>query len=337
MTDLLTKLLLLFRGGTSRLLALGGLLLLTWGLVSPVGTLVWWLNQGSELGLKRHSLLKDRLKPSEKAAKINCYIVFLTGVGDYSVDQSTPGEEYFLDRLLQLHPNCVEVLDVFPYSAANEDLAGNRFLSPLWRAAQQGEGWLKQADILIKIRNLWRFAISADDRYGEIYNPGIADAIVDRMNAAYPISAANATAAQPIRVVLVGTSGGVQVALGAVPSLRNWLDAQLIVVSAGGAFDGEAGFDDLDLMYHLRGERDWVEMVPHVLFPSRWAWAINSPINRARREGRYFIKDSGPQAHDGDEGYFGQAIAPSTRKEYVEITLEQVNQLPFWSTLPSRK
>jgi hypothetical protein len=306
---------------------LAGFLLLTWGLLSPVGTIVWWLNQSTNLGLKRqHSLPKNRLKPSENSIKINCYIVFLTGVGDYSVDELTPGEEYFLDRLIQFHPNCVKVADVFPYSVANKDLAGNRFLAPLWRAAEQGNGWLKQADILIKIRNLWRFAISADDRYGQIYNPGIADAIVDRMNAAHSISLV-----APSKVILIGTSGGVQVALGAVPPLNDWLNAQLIVVSAGGAFDGETGFDDVDEMYHLHGERDWVEKVPQVLFPSRWTWAVGSPINRAQQEGRYTILSSGPHAHDGNEGYFGQAIAPFTHASYVEITLQQVNQLPFWS------
>jgi len=87
-----------------------------------------------------------------------------------------------------------------------------RLLAPLWRFANEAEGWLNVADVLIKIRNLWRFAISVDNRYGPIYNQGIATAIIDRMNAAYsiPLSSVN-----PFKIILIGTSGGAQVALAA--------------------------------------------------------------------------------------------------------------------------
>ncbi|WNZ27102.1 hypothetical protein HJG54_29775 [Leptolyngbya sp. NK1-12] len=328
MLRLFSQMLAWLRSSTWNLVLLAGFLVLLWGMLAPVGTLVWWLNQSSEsLGFKRQQRLPERNPPKTTAHSINCYVVFLTGVGDYSVDQLTPGEEFFLDRLEQLRPNCVTVRDVFPYSAANKDLAGDRFLAPLWDAAEHAEGWLKEADVLIKIRNLWRFAISADDRYGKVYNQGIADAIVDRMNAAHPISTA-----EPLQVILIGTSGGAQVALGAVPFLEDWLNARLIVISAGGAFDGEAGFAEAEAVYHLQGKRDWVEDIPRILFPSRWSWTVGSPINRARREGRYRTQISGPHTHDGPEGYFGTATEPSSQMAYVELTLEQVNQLPFWSS-----
>lgn len=329
MANPLSKTLDWLQDGTAKLLLMAGLLLLTWGLLAPVGTLVWWLNQSSEtLGLKRQNLgSQPRLDRESDDSEIDCYIVFLTGVGDYSVDQLTPGEEYFLDRMEVVHSNCVTVRDVFPYSAANKDLAGDRFLAPLWEAAETGEGWFQEADVLIKIRNLWRFAISADERYGEIYNRGIADAIVEQMDAAHPIASAGAES----QVILIGTSGGAQVALGAVPHLEEWLDARLIVISAGGTFDGETGFNQADQIYHLQGKRDWIEDIPRFVFPSRWVWTAGSPFNQARQQGRYITLTSGTHAHDGDEGYFGEAIEPSSQTPYVELTLQQVNQLPFWS------
>ncbi|NJK53764.1 MAG: hypothetical protein HC936_14975, partial [Leptolyngbyaceae cyanobacterium SU_3_3] len=157
-------------------------------------------------------------------------MVYLPGVGDASSNELTPGEELFLGHLQQRHPNCVTVSDVFPYSAANQDLGGQRFLAPFWQAVQKKEGWFKNAGILIKIRNLWRFAISADDRYAPVYNQGIAAAILDRMNAAHPLSQATR---QPIHLILIGTSGGVQVALGAVPYLDKSLKPKLSVGSVG--------------------------------------------------------------------------------------------------------
>jgi hypothetical protein len=324
------------RGGTFRLLLLAGFILLVWGTLAPVGTIVWWLRQSTEsLGLKKDQLEKlsaiDRATSTTPSSTINCYIVFLPGVGDFSANQLTPGEERFLNRLVEWHPNCVAVRDVFPYSAANQDLNGERLLAPLWEAAKQADGWLENADILIKIRNLWRFAISADDRYGAIYNRGIADAIIDRMNAAHSIPSSHQ---QPLNVILIGTSGGVQVALGAVSYLDQWLNARLTVVSMGGTFNGENGFDTVDQVYHLHGERDWVEDITQIVFASRWHWVVGSPFNQARRQGRYTTMSSGSHTHDGEEGYFGLAIANPANTQYVELSLQKVNRLPIWS-IPS--
>jgi hypothetical protein len=321
------------QSGTLKLLVLAGIILLVWGTLAPVGTLVWWLSQSSEsLGLKKNSIKKlpkdNRQLKIDKSQNINCYIVFLPGVGDFSANQLTPGEEFFLDKLEQLHPNCVTVRDVFPYSAANESLGGRRFLAPLWSAAENADGWLSNTDVLIKIRNLWRFAISADDRYGRVYNVGIANAIADRMNAVYPLPK------QPnkrIKLILIGTSGGVQVALGASTYLDQWFNAQLIVVSIGGDFDGEKGFDEVDHVYQLVGSRDWIEDISQIVFASRWPITVGSPFNQARRQGRYTVMKTGPHAHSGPQGYFGTTTIKKSQTTYVELTLKKVNQLPIWS------
>lgn len=315
-------------GGTFRLLLLAGCLLLLWGTLAPVGTLVWWLKQNRELGLKQRSPLRPEINRSipPKASTINCYIIYLPGVGDFSADQLTPGEEWFLDHLTQQHPHCVAVRDVFPYSVTNQDLNSKRFLNPLWQ-------WAKRTDtyVLVQIRNLWRFAISADDRYGVIYNQGIADTIIKRMNAVHPLPRSDQ---KPLKIILIGTSGGVQVALGAVEYLEQWLNAQLIVVSIGGTFDGENGFEAVERVYHLKGQRDWVEDIPGIVFASRWPITVGSPFNQARRQGRYTALNSGSHTHDGEEGYFGLAIAPPG-VSYVKLTLQEVNQLPIWSNQSS--
>lgn len=328
MLQFIKRILQRLQGETLKLLVLAGVILLVSGIFAPVGTLVWWLSQSAEsLGLNKNQTKNlpqgDRSGGVAKSTKIDCYIVFLPGVGDFSADQLTPGEEFFLNRLVQLHPNCVAVRDVFPYSAANESLGGERLLAPLWRAANKAN-----ADIPIKIRNLWRFAISADPRYGPIYNQGIATAIVERMNAAHPIPQSNN---QPLKLILMSTSGGTQVALGAVSYLDQWLNPQLIVVSVGGSFDGESGFEAVDHVYHLQGRRDWVEDISRIVFASCWNWTIGSPFNQARQRGRYSVVSSGPHTHDGPEGYFGTASVEASKTTYVELTLEKVNQLPIWS------
>lgn len=333
MTNFMLKILDWLRNGSLRLLILAGIILLIWGTLSPVGTLVWWISQEVEsLGLKKNPDKQLRLGSSSnsqaRSANINCYIIFLTGVGDFSTNQLLPGEEFFLNRLEQAHPNCVTVRDVFPYSAANESLGGERFLSPLWRFSDEAKGWYGVADILIKIRNLWRFAISADDRYGPVYNLGIANAIVDRMQAAHPLSQ---NSKQPIKILLMGTSGGAQVALAATPYLDRWLPkTQIVVISIGGVFAGTDGFDSAKHIYHLYGRRDWVDDIGSIVFPSRWASTVASPFNRARQQGRYTTHLSGSHAHDGAEGYFGMDLVPGKKIKYVDLTLQKVNQLPIW-------
>lgn len=333
MLKIIQWLLLWLRGGTLKLLILTGLILLAWGTISPVGTLVWWLNQTAEsFGVKTN---RSKRLPSAQTPKtasqtsfIDCYIIFLPGVGDFSANQLTPGEEIFLKDLSKLHPNCAVVSDVFPYSVANESLEGRRFLAPVWRFANEADGWLSIADVLIKIRNLWRFAISVDPRYGKIYNQGIADAIISRMNAAHPIGDRSH---QPLKIILIGTSGGAQVALGAAPYLKEWLNSKIAVVSVGGVFAGTDGFNAAKNVYHLQGRQDWVEDIGSFLFPSRWPWTVASPFNQAVQQGHFTVQTIGSQAHDGESGYFGTNQAKPQGVTYVELTLDAVNQLPIWS------
>lgn len=325
------------QGGTLKLLFLGGGTLLVWGVFAPIGTLTWWLSQSSgQLGFKpEQQPSNDRaLVKKPQGATIDCYIIYFPGVGDYSANQLTPGEEFFLSHLTQQHPNCVAVSDVFPYSASNQSLGGQRLLAPFWTAIDQTNGPLQKLNALIKIRNLWRFAISADDRYSPIYSQGIALAVRDRMNAMHPIPDPGK---QPIKLILVGTSGGAQVALGAAPYLKEWLNPQILMVSLGGDFQGTAGFNVTEHVYHLQGDRDWVEDLSGWVFPSRWRIVVGSPFNQARLQGRYTEQTIGPHEHDGDQGYFGLAPVGNSKTTYVDLTLQQVNQLPIWSAPPARK
>lgn len=317
-------------GTTAKLILLMAGFLVLWGMLAPITTIVWWLNQTAEsLGFK---LGEEAEKPNilQQAAvnappnQIDCYIVFLPGVGNFSPNEITEGERSFIDQLTARHSNCVKVKDVFPYSVQNKDLSNQPLLAPLWQAAEKSEGF--PGYIFIQIRNLWRFAISADDRYGPVYNLSIARTIVTRMNAAHPIPSN-----RPINLILMSTSGGTQVALGATDHLREWIKkARITVVSLGGAFEGRAGFKNVDHVYHFYGDRDWVTQLPRIVFPGRWGLVVASPVNQARLQGRYTVCNVGNQKHDGSQGYFGEAIA-FNHTSYLKQTLEQVAQLPIWS------
>jgi hypothetical protein len=313
-------------GDTSKLLTTLGLFFLVWGTIAPISTLSWWLQDGNGLADEEPDLGEDAVATEPGPP---CYLIFLTGVGDVSASALADGEEVFLDRLETAIPNCVVVRDVFPYSAANDDVGGQPFFRWLWRVSDRLGGGDNPARIVLQGRNLWRVALSADSRYGQAYNRGTAAAIVERMAAAAPLYL---EADPPIQLVMGGTSGGAQVALGAAPYLRDWLPVEITVLSMGGVFDGQEGFDAAAQVYHFHGEGDWVDNSGSVLFPSRWRWTWGSPFNRARRSGRFRAISSGPHEHQGDRGYFGQASVADRDDDttYLDLTVEQVKALPIW-------
>ncbi|MBD0335149.1 MAG: hypothetical protein ICV62_06655 [Cyanobacteria bacterium Co-bin13] len=335
-------------GGFGLLLFAAGLLLI-WGTLAPVGTLTWWLEGGAnEVEEKVRQLTgrtEDDLDSDEDTGptpesgpatdmdgalaaspEVSCYIVFLTGVGDTTAEELSSGEEKFLDQLDQEQESCVALSDVFPYSAANSDVGGQRIFEYLQGVAEEAEGWFELSNYLLRIRNLWRMALSADNRYGLAYNRGIALEILEQMNQQQALPS---DPNEPIRLILIGTSGGVQVALAASPYLDRWLPMDITIVSMGGVFDGDEGFKTVEHFYHFRGEDDWVENIGAIIFPYRWRWTFLSPFNRARRQGRYSLVDSGPHEHDGDRGYFGEESV-NGEQAYYELSVELVNQLPIW-------
>lgn len=313
-------------GDTGKLLAALGLFFVAWGTIAPISTLSWWLQDGNGLANERPDLPEDDLAADDGPP---CYLVFLTGVGDVSGEELASGEAAFLDALETDLPRCTVVRDVFPYSAASSNVGGQPIFRWLWNLSEQ-QGDENPARIVLQMRNLWRVALSADNRYGQAYNRGAAATIIERMAAADPLPLEPAS---PFHLVLVGTSGGAQVALGASPYLAEWLPTEITVVSFGGVFEGRGGFNAAQRVYHIHGEQDWVDNIG-ALLPSRWRWTWGSPFNRARRSGRYGARSSGPHDHDGDRGYFGESsLADDDETTYLDLSLQEFRDLSIWEKL----
>ncbi|NMF86513.1 hypothetical protein E1H13_24900 [Nodosilinea sp. P-1105] len=313
-------------GDTGKLLGTLGLFFMAWGTVAPISTLSWWVQSGNGLANQQPDLSQDATAPAPA-----CYIVFLTGVGDVAAQELADGEAAFLDRLEAELPACVVVRDVFPYSAVSEDIGGQPLFSWLWQTSQENDdSAVDPAGIVLQMRNLWRVALSADGRYGQAYNRGTASTIVERMHDTHPVPK---DLDDPFQLVLIGTSGGAQVALGAVEHLKAWLPAELTVISMGGVFDGRSGFDHARQVYHYHGSEDLVDNVGSIIFPSRWRWTWASSFNQARRADRYQAIPSGPHEHDGDRGYFGQNPIDDGNQTYLDITIDELLQLPLWEQL----
>ena len=132
--------------------------------------------------------------------------------------------------------------DVFPYAPSGRPLmTGQRVFAWLWRRVERwrlsGTRWLPA---ILNLRNLFQVLVSADHRYGPLYSFGIARVAADRLRAA------GCVPGDGVPVVLLGSSGGGQISLGAATYLADELGGPLAIVTFGGVMASDRGIDEAD-------------------------------------------------------------------------------------------
>jgi hypothetical protein len=161
--------------------------------------------------------------------------VFLSGIDSVS-DAPVPERQVrFLERLRDAVPDDTAVVQVFPYSVTNRALTGERAFARFWRWAlrrKMGQRRLDQiAGMLINVRNMWQVMVSADRRYGPFYDRGTAALMVRALRQP------PATPGSDVPVVLIGYSGGGQIAVGATPFVtRGDSTRRSVVLSLAGCW-----------------------------------------------------------------------------------------------------
>lgn len=286
-------------------------------MLAPFEALGWWA------GWTRRDLEPAEEPPRGPAPPKGLFVIYLTGIAGFSGEFLARRETGFLKRLGRLLPEAAIVADVFPFSVNNNPLNGERLLRGLWQ-------WLHERrtraphvlyDVLIVLRNLFQVAVSADPRYGPIYNVGVARELVRSLRRhGYP-------AAGGVPVALVAYSGGAQIAIGAARFLQRALNAPIRVVGLGGVLSDDPGLAAVARLDQVQSRSDWLPPLISLLFPGRWPLLPWSEWNRARREGRVFFHDPGPIQHVGRRDYFSlKARLPDGRQHGV-ATAEVVARL----------
>ncbi len=301
-----------------------GVLVLTFllaGVLSPFEALGWWAGwYGDE-----ESGIKDKPKPLTNIEPVHAarFVVFLSGINSVSGESLAEREITFLQRLKRelADSDTVLVDDVFPYSVTERPLTGRRVFAWFWRWALRtkisGAG---AARFLINIRNLWQVAVSADSRYGPIYNQGSAEMIL------HGLRRNGYTLGSGVPVTLIGYSGGGQVALGAAPHLKRTVRVPVSIISLGGVMSADPGLLTLEHLYHLYGVRDNVQRLGSIFFPGRWP-LIPSPWNTAKKRGVVELIFMGPPDHTGPGGYLDDSSKLPDGRSYLDATVETMTRL----------
>ncbi|RME53106.1 MAG: hypothetical protein D6790_18010 [Caldilineae bacterium] len=297
--------------------------LLMWAALAPFEALGWWAGWfGDEIYIEEpapEGPVRAR-RPNPQA-----YIVFLSGISRVSGETFSRREQNFLRRLAETLPEAVVIDDIFPYAVNNLPLTGQRFFAGLWRWALRrkfSDNWLERlAGYLINVRNIWQVAISIDKRYGPIYNQAMAHVIL------HGLARFGHDPAQKTPIFIIGYSGAGQIAVGAVPYLKELVAGPVYVISLGGIFGSDPGLLAADHIYHIYGTRDRPQRLCAWLFPGRWPLLWYSDWNRAQRLGRVTFLCTGPMSHTGPTGYLTTSRTLPDGTPYLERTVQMVAEI----------
>jgi predicted Abi (CAAX) family protease len=289
------------------------------GLLAPLEALGWWAGWYSEQVQSNPAQLRQ---PS--SASISRYVIYLDGIGQ-STFEFLPDIQAFLDQLGPILPTHVRLVkdQIMPYSVRNIPLIGDRPFAFFWRFAERLR--LKNpASIfgyLVNIRNILVVGVSADQRYGPIYNLGIAQVIYESLlRHGYEPSSR-------VPITLIGFSGGGQMAAGAAPFLKQALKAPIDLISLAGVISGNVNVLQLEHLYHLAGDKDPVERLGPIMFPGRWRPFFLSYWNRAKRMGKVSFVSMGAVGHQLPGGLMdAQHYLPDGRS-FLQQTIDNVSAI----------
>jgi len=296
------------------------LLIFIFALLSPFEALGWWAGWGKR-GLEPSPPSDEEMAEAQETVA-PYYIVYLTAIGGVSAEDISKRERVFLARLKEALPDAMIVTDVFPFSVTNNPLNGERLLGWLWRRIHQSR--MKRSlkgtlfGSLIFLRNLLQVAVSADPRYGPINNVGVANEIAKSLvRHGYPLGSG-------APIVVMGWSGGGQIAVGVARYLNQGLNAPVYVVSIGGVLTDDPAVAYVRRLLHIQGSKDKFPSIGDILYPGRWRIVPHSAWNRALAAGKIITVDPGPMIHTGRGDYFDYRATLANGQTHVERIVELI-------------
>lgn len=293
------------------------------GLLAPLESLGWWAGwyeDEVDTTVNLGALQEPVADPNE----VTRYLVYLDGICQ-SDFKYLPDVEEFLDTLSRSLPKGTALVrGLMVYSVLNNPLDEDRPLAFLWKLADRNR-YSNPADLLgllVNLRNVIMVGVSADKRYGPVYNQGIAQVVYNGLikNGYQPGSG--------VPVTLIGYSGGGQMSTASAPYLQRALSAPVDIISLGGVISANNNLLVLEHLYHLKGGKDSVERLGPKMFPGRWKVFPLSYWNRAKRRGKISLIDMDPSVgHQLPGGILDPNFILPDGRSALQQTIDTINSI----------
>ncbi|MFC6084553.1 hypothetical protein [Sphaerisporangium aureirubrum] len=227
----------------------------------------------------------------------DAYLVYLDGIGKRRFRDTRDGGR-LVEALIAGAPELRVLGQVQPYSPLADPLADR----PVWE-------WLRHhIGLLLFLHNVMQIFVAADHRYRPLYNRAVGDQIAHQLRRAGYLPGSG------IPVVLLGYSGGAQVAIGAAGELNTQLRAPLLLITLGGFHNGANDLTHVQHLHQLTSAGDRIERVSTWIFPQRRRLLRHSGWNRAVRAGKITVHRLDPATHVGPRSYISpEALLPDGR------------------------
>jgi hypothetical protein len=250
------------------------------------------------------------------------FLVYFSGVGDISDVYQSRYEDELLDAVRARVGDLVVITDVFGFSVDNLSMTSQRRLGWFWAWVNEIRlrkgGPFKRAGLLINLRNILHVSVSADGRYGPVYNYGVAEMTLQSLvrHGYRPGSG--------VPVTLLGFSGGGQIALATGGYVQATLRAPVQVVTMGGIMNSNHSLRAITRLLLLYGTADRMQMLPDWIFPARWPILKHSDWNRALRAGKIRRTCLGPMGHTKRNSYLDGTVYMPDGRSYRDVTADAI-------------
>ena len=238
-------------------------------------------------------------------------IIYFDGI--HQADRSHPPRIAAFLEMLESHlpSDSLLIKSLSSYTNDNTSLeidpAAGRVLRSLkqWDGPQEGALKPLLKEIVVQVNNVIKVGILSDSRYGPIvkYQQAIKvyQLLAERVDMSTLIGS---------EIILLGYSGGGQMALGSAAYLSQMCKTKVSVFTLCGVYSGNQELKSLSKITTIQGLKDPVAGLCRFLFPRRIFYSL-SKWTRAERSGRVkriVIKD---MTHNGGMGPFGDTFMSS--------------------------
>jgi hypothetical protein len=248
------------------------------------------------------------------------FVVYLDGIHQ-STEEHPPRVAALLAELRAQLPAGTELIEgVQTYTISPAELAADAGSRWFWRrlfALQESHpnplvNWTCGA--LVQANNVIKVGISADRRYGPILNYELALKVAQRL------VEAGLRRGSGQRIVLLGYSGGGEMAMAMADVLQVLCRCPVQIVTCCGVFSGNQRLDQVAGIAMVVGSRDPVAALGPLLFPGRSPLLPLSNWNKTRFAGRVRRDVVAGMGHNGRIGPF----SPRHRSAVVALILRQL-------------